>query len=224
LTRVDIWGFEQVPLQDLLRPMNLAVIDLAGVDSWITEFVVDKVLRDLWGEATTNGLPRPVFFVLEEAHNFVPGGQGAKSQAAHIIKRIASEGRKFGLFLVLVTQRPYKIHGDTLSQCNSQIIMRLTNPQDQLAIKQSSEGISEGLLADLPGLNVGEAVILGPIVRVPVMVRIGHRLSAQGGNDIDVVKALEDARSAVVIDKRERQVKQERAQTKKTEWLEELDA
>ncbi|MBI4670418.1 MAG: ATP-binding protein [Chloroflexi bacterium] len=224
LARVDIWGHEEVPLQELLRPMNLAVIDLAGVDSWITEFVVDKVFRDIWGEATTNGLPRPVFFVLEEAHNFVPGGQGARSQAAHIIKRIASEGRKFGLFLVLVTQRPYKIHGDTLSQCNSQIIMRLTNPQDQLAIKQSSEGISEGLLADLPGLNVGEAVILGPIVRVPVMVRIGHRLSAQGGNDIDVVKALEDARSQVVIDKRERVMKAERAKQKKTEWVEELDA
>jgi len=224
LTRVDIWGHEDVPIQDLIRPMQLSVIDLAGVDSWITEFVVDKVFRDLWGEATTNGLPRPVFFVLEEAHNFVPGGQGARSQAAHIIKRIASEGRKFGLFLILVTQRPYKIHGDTLSQCNSQIIMRLTNPQDQLAIKQSSEGISEGLLADLPGLNVGEAVILGPIVRVPVMVRIGHRLSAQGGNDIDVVKALEDARSQVVIDRRERDAKAERANKKKTEWLEELDA
>ncbi|MCI0476426.1 MAG: DUF87 domain-containing protein, partial [Anaerolineales bacterium] len=119
LTRVDIWGHEEVPLPELLRPMNLSVIDLAGVDSWISEFVVDKVFRDTWGEATTNGLPRPVFFVLEEAHNFVPGGQGAKSQAAQIIKRIASEGRKFGLFLILVTQRPYKIHGDTLSQCNS---------------------------------------------------------------------------------------------------------
>lgn len=224
LTRVDIWGHDQVPLADLTRPMNLAVLDLAGVDSWVTEFVVNKVLNDMWGEATTNGLARPVFFVLEEAHNFVPGGQGARSQAASIIKRIASEGRKFGLFLVLVTQRPYKIHGDTLSQCNSQIIMRLTNPQDQLAIKQSSEGISEGLLADLPGLNVGEAVILGPIVRVPVMVRIGQRTSAQGGNDIDVVKALEDARSQVVIDKREREVKQERAKMKKTEWVEELDA
>jgi len=111
-----------------------------------------------------------------------------------------------------------------LSQCNSQIIMRLTNPQDQLAIKQSSEGISEGLLADLPGLNVGEAVILGPIVRVPVMVRIGHRLSAQGGNDIDVVKALADARSQSIIDPRERDVKKERAKAKKTEWVEELDA
>lgn len=223
LARVDIWGHEDVPLQDILRPMHLSVIDLAGVDSWITEFVVDKVLRDTWGEATTSGLARPVFFVLEEAHNFVPGGQGARSQAAGIIKRIASEGRKFGLFLVLVTQRPYKIHGDTLSQCNSQIIMRLTNPQDQLAIKQSSEGISEGLLADLPGLNVGEAVILGPIVRVPVMVRIGHRLSAQGGNDIDVVKALADARSQAVIDRRELQVQGERAKKQKTEWLEELD-
>ncbi len=224
ISRVDIWGHEDVPIQDLLRPMNLSVIDLAGVDSWITEFVVDKVLRDTWGEATTIGLARPVFFILEEAHNFVPGGQGARSQAAHIIKRIASEGRKFGLFLVLVTQRPYKIHGDTLSQCNSQIIMRLTNPQDQLAIKQSSEGISEGLLADLPGLNVGEAVILGPIVRVPVMVRIGHRVSAQGGNDIDVVKALQDARSQAVIDRRERDAKAERAKSKKTEWVEELDA
>ena len=101
--------------------------------------------------------------------------------------------------------------------------MRLTNPQDQTAIKQSSEGISEGLLADLPGLNVGEAVILGPIVRVPVMVRIGHRLSAQGGNDIDVVKALDDARSQVIIDKRERATQAERANRIKTEWVEELD-
>lgn len=223
LSRVDIWGHDDVPVQELLRPMHLSVLDLAGVDSWVTEFAVNKVLNDAWGEATTAGLPRPVFFILEEAHNFVPGGQGARSQAAHIIKRIASEGRKFGMFLVLVTQRPYKIHGDTLSQCNSQIIMRLTNPQDQLAIKQSSEGISEGLLADLPGLNVGEAVILGPIVRVPVMVRIGERVSAQGGNDIDVVKALEDARSQAVIDRRERDVKTERSKKAKTEWVEELD-
>jgi DNA helicase HerA-like ATPase len=224
LARVDIWGHDNVPMGDLLRPMNLAVIDLAGVDNWISEFVVDKVMRDTWSEATTNGLARPVFFVLEEAHNFVPGGQGAKSQAAQIIKRIASEGRKFGIFMVLITQRPYKVHSDTLSQCNSQIIMRLTNPQDQQAIKQSSEGISEGLLQDLPGLNVGEAVVLGPIVRVPVMVRIGERHSAQGGNDIDVVKALENARSEVVTDRRELAAKAERNGRKRTEWLEELDA
>jgi DNA helicase HerA-like ATPase len=181
------------------------------------------VLREAWGQATGEGLPHPVFFVLEEAHNFVPGGQGAKSLSAAIIKRISSEGRKFGLFLVLITQRPYRIHQDTLSQCNSQIIMRLTNPQDQQAIRTSSESISEGLLADLPGLNVGEAVVLGPIVRVPVMVRIGERMSREGGNDIDVGKALERARSEVITDRRERSAKEEKALRKRTEWVEELD-
>lgn len=220
LTKIDIWGYEDVPMNNLLKPMTLSVIDLAGVDQWIAEFVVDKVLREAWSRAVSEGLPRPVFFVLEEAHNFVPGGVGAHSQAAHIIKRIASEGRKFGLFLVLITQRPYKVHGDTLSQCNSQIIMRLTNPQDQQAVRQSSESISEGLLADLPGLNVGEAVILGPLVRVPVMVRVGARESKEGGNDINVVQALERARSEVITDAREAKVKAEREARGRSEWRE----
>ncbi len=220
LTKIDIWGFSDVPMNDLLKPMTLSVIDVAGVDQWIAEFVVDKVLREAWGRAVNEGLPRPVFFVLEEAHNFVPGGPGAQSQAAYIIKRIASEGRKFGLFLILITQRPYKVHGDTLSQCNSQIIMRLTNPQDQQAVRQSSESISEGLLADLPGLNVGEAVILGPLVRVPVMVRVGKRVSKEGGNDIDVVQKLEQARSEVITETREAMTQEARRARSRSEWRE----
>jgi len=220
LTKIDIWGFSDVPMNDLLKPMTLSVIDVAGVDQWIAEFVVDKVLREAWGRAVNEGLPRPVFFVLEEAHNFVPGGPGAQSQAAYIIKRIASEGRKFGLFLILITQRPYKVHGDTLSQCNSQIIMRLTNPQDQQAVRQSSESISEGLLADLPGLNVGEAVILGPLVRVPVMVRVGKRVSKEGGNDIDVVQKLEQARSEVITETREAMTQEARRARGRSEWRE----
>ena len=189
---------------------------LERIDIWGYE----DVLREAWGVAVNQGLARPVFFVLEEAHNFVPGGQGMQSQAAGIIKRIASEGRKFGLFMVLITQRPYKVHGDTLSQCNSQIIMRLTNPQDQNAVRQSSESISEGLLGDLPGLNVGEAVILGPLVRVPVMVKVGERVSKEGGNDIDVGGALERARSEVVTLRREEKSKEEKKARGRTEWKE----
>jgi DNA helicase HerA-like ATPase len=200
LERMDIWGFEDVPMDDLLRPMTLSVIDLAGVDQRISEFVVDKILREAWSQASTQGLARPVFVVLEEAHNFVPGGRDTYSHCAYIIKRISSEGRKFGIFLVLITQRPYRIHQDTLSQCNSQIIMRLTNPEDQRAVRAASESISEGLLADLPGLNVGEAVVLGPLVRVPVMVRVGKRLSQEGGSDVDVVAALERARQEVKVE------------------------
>ena len=98
--------------------------------------------------------------------------------------------------------------------------MRLTNPQDQQAIRLSSESISEGLLADLPGLNIGEAVILGPLVRVPVMVRVGKRESKEGGNDIDVVAALERARSEMVTDRREKSAKEERKAKGRSEWKE----
>lgn len=220
LERIDIWGFKDVPMEALLQPMRLSVIDVAGVDQWIAEFVVSKVLSNAWGIGVNEGLKRPVFFVMEEAHNFVPGGQGTQSRAAGIIKRIASEGRKFGLFLVLITQRPYKVHGDTLSQCNSQIIMRLTNPQDQLAVRQSSESISEGLLADLPGLNVGEAVVLGPLVRVPVMVKVGERISKLGGNDWDVVAALGRAKSEAITVKREEQARETRKARGRSEWQE----
>ncbi|MFQ5874664.1 MAG: ATP-binding protein, partial [Dehalococcoidia bacterium] len=222
LERVDIWGFEDVPMEDLLKPMTISVIDLAGVDQWIAEFVINKVLRETWSQATIEGLARPVFVVLEEAHNFVPGGQYVRSQCAGIIKRLASEGRKFGIFLILITQRPYRIHQDTLSQCNSQIIMRLTNPEDQRAVRAASESISEGLLADLPGLNVGEAVVLGPLVRVPVMIKVGKRQSQEGGSDIDVVKALERAKSEAITGKMERKAEEERRARGRTEWEEEV--
>lgn len=223
LEKMDIWGFEDVPLENLLKPMTLSTVDLAGMDSQVADYVVAKVLNDTWRRAVSEGLPRPVFFVLEEAHNFIPGGQRSQEagQAATIIRRISAEGRKFGIFLVLVTQRPYKVHSDVLSQCNSQIIMRLTNPQDQTAIKQAAEGISEGLLADLPGLNVGEAVILGPLVRVPVMVRIKARQSREGGADMDVVKALERAKSEVVTVQMEQRARAERKARGRTEWEEE---
>ncbi len=221
LTRIDIWGFEDVPMDNLLRPMSLSVIDLAGIDQWIADFVVDKVLRETWGRSTIEGLARPVFIVLEEAHNFVSAGRDQGS-ASFIIKRIASEGRKFGIFLVLITQRPYRIHQDTLSQCNSQVIMRLTNPEDQNAVRRASESISESLLEDLPGLNVGEAVVLGPLVRVPVMVRVGQRVSQEGGSDIDVVDALEKARDEVVTEQWKAEIEEERASRPRTEWREEV--
>jgi len=222
LERVDIWGFEDVPMEDLLKPMTISVIDLAGVDQWIAEFAINKVLRETWSQATIEGLARPVFVVLEEAHNFVPGGQYVRSQCADIIKRLASEGRKFSIFLILITQRPYRIHQDTLSQCNSQIIMRLTNPEDQRAVRAASESISEGLLADLPGLNVGEAVVLGPLVRVPVMIKVGKRQSQEGGSDIDVVQALESARSEAITGRMEKEVEEERRARGWGEWQEEV--
>ncbi len=220
LAHEHIWGFDNLPLTELLRPMSLSVIDLAGADFWVTDFVVEKVLREIWTQALTQGLLYPVFVVLEEAHNFVPDIGGHR--AAHIIRRIASEGRKFGIFLTLVTQRPYRIHQDTLSQCNSQIIMRLTNPEDQKAVRRASESMSERLLSDLPGLNIGEAVIVGPLVGAPVMVRVGGRTSQEGGNDLNVVDALKRARSEVVTEEMKAEARAEKEKRGRTEWEEEV--
>jgi DNA helicase HerA-like ATPase len=217
-----IWGFEDIPLERLLSPMALSTVDLAGIDRKIADFVVTKVISEVWKQATRHGLTRPVFLVLEEAHNFIPSGAAVAGHAAKWIKRIASEGRKFGIFLVLITQRPYRVHQDTLSQCGSQIIMRLTNPEDQNAVRRASESISEDLLSDLPGLNVGEAVVLGPLTRVPVMVRVGRRESQEGGSDIDVVERLAAARAEAVTQGYVAAHKAEEAQRGRSAWVEEI--
>jgi hypothetical protein len=195
LLNYKIWGSRDIPLDELLRPKRLSVIDLAGLQRNVSEYIVQKTLDDIWGKAISGELRYPVFVVIEEAHNFAPGTgtsqQGGSSLG--IIERIASEGRKFGIFLLVVTQRPNKISSNVLSQCNSQIIMRLTNPEDMSAVRRSSEGLSEDLFQDLPGLNKGEAVVVGELTKVPTMIKVSGRESGEGGSDIDLERALEDA-------------------------------
>ncbi|HDJ22107.1 MAG TPA: ATP-binding protein [Candidatus Bathyarchaeota archaeon] len=189
LTRYQVWGSANIPLEELLRPRHLSVIDLAGLQSHVSQYIVQKTVSDIWARAITGSLRHPVFLVLEEAHNFAPA-EGVASACSSIIEKVASEGRKFGVFLLVVTQRPFKINSNVLSQCNSQIIMRLTNPEDMSAVRRSSEAMSEDLFRDLPGLNRGEAIVVGGLTKVPVMVKVGGRVSAEGGSDIDLEAAL----------------------------------
>jgi len=190
LSKFGIWGNEDIPLDDLLRPKRMSIIDLAGLQRKVSEYIVTKTLTDVWSRAVTGNLELPVFVVLEEAHNLAPGRGYGSSMSSSIIDRIAAEGRKFGIFLIVVTQRPNKISSNVLSQCNSQIIMRLTNPDDMNAVRRASEGLSEDLFSDLPGLNRGEAIVVGELTKIPTMVKISGRKSGEGGSDIDVVNAL----------------------------------
>ena len=198
LLHYNIWGQRDIPLEDLVKPKHMSVIDLAGLQRNVMGYIVQKTLEDVWSLAVTGSLRFPVFVILEEAHNFAPGpgtsmGGGA---SLRIIERIAAEGRKFGIFLLVVTQRPNKISSNVLSQCNSQIIMRLTNPEDMSAVRHSSEGLSEDLFNDLPGLNKGEAVIVGDLTKIPTMIKVSGRQSGEGGSDIDLEAALAKALEA----------------------------
>ena len=204
LLAVKIFGTATTPLSLLLKPMHVSVIDLSGLNDRSMDYVAYRILSDLYdlkagrieqGELTE--FKYPIYVLLEESHKFIPT-DGA-SLTSDVINKIAAEGRKFGLFLTLITQRPSKVHPDTLSQCNSQIVMKLTNPEDQDAVRRSSERMSHELIADLPGLNVGEAVVVGEITPAPVMVRVRPRKTREGGSDIQVRDLLREARKAVQL-------------------------
>ncbi|HEY3415224.1 MAG TPA: ATP-binding protein [Armatimonadota bacterium] len=195
----SIWGMKDVDayMDEMLRPKFLSVVDLAGMEQFIAQYAVQKTLREVWRRATSGQLQHPVFIVIEEAHNFVPGKDRMPGECARWINRVASEGRKFKVFLVVITQRPGKIDPDTLSQCGSQVVMKLTNPEDQQAVRSASESLSGSLFQDLPGLNVGEAIVLGQLTRVPCLIKVGARVSAEGGSDVDVTSELKKALNTV---------------------------
>ena len=94
-----------------------------------------------------------------------------------MIETIAREGRKFGASLCLISQRPVNLSTTALSQCNTHIILRVTNPNDLDHIQMSSEGIDARVAKSITGLKVGEAIIVGEAVNYPVFVNIRDRKS-----------------------------------------------
>ncbi len=191
LVKMHVFTSASTSIDAMLRPQHLSVVDLSGLSDEVADYIAYSILTDIYERASSNELEFPVFIFVEEAHRFIPCE--GRTDSSRIIKKIAAEGRKFGVFLVVITQRPSKIHPDALSQCNSQIILRITNPDDQVAIAKSSERLGQTLLDDLPGLNTGEAVIVGEMTRAPVMVKIKKRRTKEGGSDIDIVAKMKAA-------------------------------
>lgn len=156
------------------------------------------------------GFKYPVFLFIEEAHRFIPPDKAGPSWSSPLIKKIAAEGRKFGIFLILISQRPSKVHQDVLSQCNSQIIMRITNPVDQRAVLEASEKLGEELFEDLPGLDKGEAIVVGDLINMPTIISVRRRKSYEGGADVNVDELLDEAlRSAKEEEEYRRQAEED---------------
>jgi len=130
-----------------------------------------------------NYLPYPVFILLEEAHRFAPAHEPSRCKA--VIRTILSEGRKFGLGVGLITQRPGKLDSDVLSQCMSQFIMRIVNPVDQESLKYGVEAAGRDLLKELPALTKGQVIISGMCVNTPVLCKVRQRLTAHGGETLN---------------------------------------
>jgi len=128
-------------------------------------------------------VPFPVFCLMEEAHNYAPASADAVS--TDVLKQILSEGRKFGVSIGLISQRPGKLDSDVLSQCMTQCIMRITNPIDQNRIAESVESVGRDLLKELPSLSKGQVIVSGASVNTPVMLRVRGRITTHGGESVN---------------------------------------
>jgi DNA helicase HerA-like ATPase len=160
----------RLPVQG--RPAT--ILDVSGVPSEIVDVVVSLLCRlffefGLWSD---RAYAVPVLLVCEEAHRYVPGDAagGGFGPARRAIDRIAKEGRKYGVSLCLVTQRPSELSPGSLSQCGTIVALRMSNERDQAFVRDALPDGSDWLIRSLPALGTGEAVIVGEGVSVPMQV------------------------------------------------------
>ncbi len=170
---------------------KINVLDLRGLDYEAMDVIVSHILlsflkeRKRWVQEGEGDLPVPVLVVIEEAHIFAP--KGASTKTKYALSKVSREARKFGLGVVLVSQRPKGLDENVLSQMNNWIILRIVEPEDQRHVQRASETLSADLLQYLPALNPGEAVLLGPFVKVPLLVKFRLSSARRSGHDIDAV-------------------------------------
>jgi len=196
LERTRLFELEGTPFSELVGKNQLTVIDLSDADERLSESIITAIAKGIFarrrnhvkGDGNGEVIETPVFLIIEEAHNFAPRGMDDRVVLSRgVLRRIAREGRKFGIGLCIVSQRPNKLDSDVLSQCNTQIIMKIVNPSDQEYIRQSVETVTEDVVRDLPSLGRGEAIIVGSAIRLTVPVKIRGRVTKAGGEDIDIV-------------------------------------
>jgi uncharacterized protein len=184
LDQTKILGPKGTTLSDLVQKGIATIVNLRGVAPDVQELVVARIASTLFDNRKKGNIP-PLFLVLEEAHNFAP--QQGMVTSSRILKNIASEGRKFGLGLCVVTQRAARIDKSVLSQCNTQLILQVTNPLDLKAIAQSIEGLTAGMTDMIQSLPVGVALVTGGGYHTPLFCEIRPRATKHGGESVKVV-------------------------------------
>lgn len=208
-------AFEHLAPKQLFAPGQVTVLQMNEINQEEQQVICAAILRqanqarmntlkELIGADDENYLPYPVFILIEEAHRFAPAHEPSRCKA--VLRTILSEGRKFGLGVGLITQRPGKLDSDVLSQCMSQFIMRIVNPVDQDSLKYGVEAAGRDLLKELPALTKGQVIISGACVNTPVLCQVRKRLTQHGGVTLDAPELWQQHFQAHRV--RERQIEE----------------
>jgi len=191
LRTYNIFSNEPTPYEEIVAPGVCSIVNLRGIPAEIQSILIYKLTKDLYDLRKRGALP-PFFLVLEEAHNFCPERSFGETTASKTIRTIASEGRKFGLGLCVISQRPARLDKSVISQCTTQIILKVTNPNDLKAISASVEGLTAEAEKEIANLPIGTALVTG-IVEVPLLVNVRPRRTLHGGHSVDIFGEIEEA-------------------------------
>jgi uncharacterized protein len=188
LDRYGIWPGQEgeSTLDELVRPdgPRCLVADLGSLGTREEQaLTAGAVLERLWRERARR---EPVAIVIDEAHNICPAepADPLTSLSTEDAIRIAGEGRKFGLYLIVSTQRPQKVHENVVSQCDNLVLMRMNSTADLAHVAEVFSFVPQGLLDRATTFDQGEALIAGKISSHPALIRFGARITHEGGADV----------------------------------------
>lgn len=171
---------------------NVTIVDLSGIPFDVLSVVVSLITRLIFTFSfhfkklhASDEMELPFLLVYEEAHNYVPQSEGAKyGSVKRAIERVAKEGRKYGISLMIVSQRPSEISETVFSQCNNFVAMRLTNPTDQRYVKRLLPDNLAAITDSLASLEQREAIIIGDAIPLPSLTRIDQIANKPASDDV----------------------------------------
>jgi uncharacterized protein len=182
----EVWAHPGEPsvLDALAGNARAAVVDLSSLDTPEEQaLAAGAVLTRLWRDRAER---RPALVVIDEAHNVCPvqPSLALQGEGRDQVVRIAGEGRKYGLYLLLVTQRPDKLEANALTQCDNLVLLRLNGAADVERLAAAFSFVPRPLLGEAPSFAKGEALLVGGIVGRPTRAAFEGRLSPEGGGDV----------------------------------------
>lgn len=181
----------------------VSILDLSAVPSDIMQAISGSILKIIydalyWGQNTlVGGKQQPLFVVLDEAHAYLKAGEDSIS--SRTVQSIAKEGRKYGVGMMLVTQRPSELDETVLSQCGSIIALRMTNSKDKGHVSSAMQDELREMADVLSSLRTGEAIVSGEAVRIPSRVKFFQADNAAKSSDPIASKLWRNARPDIAI-------------------------
>ncbi len=183
----EVWAQDLQSAAELVESgSGLTVLDLNGFGDPLEPIAVClDLVEQLWAKRASR---TPTLIVLDEAHNLCPSAPSGTLQTALVNRliQIAAEGRKYGLWLLLSTQRPSKLHPQVLSQCDNLVLMRMNSRADLAELATVFGFVPPELLDESPAFTQGRALVAGPIVSAPTLLQVCDRLTIEGGSDVRV--------------------------------------